>query len=75
MYTKSVYVGRGNGGEGIVRSDSQFYNLVADKKEKISKKWATRINMLLPVLKQPNNRRELDLMDTKGKRVSTIYNG
>ena len=37
MYTKSVYVGRGNGGEGIIRSDSQFYNLVADKKEKISK--------------------------------------
>lgn len=58
----------------MVRSGSEIYNLVAEirytQKEKISKNWDTRTNILLPIIKQPNDERELDLWIPRG-RVST----
>lgn len=57
----------------ILRSCLQIYNSVAEirytQKEKMSKKWDTKTNINLYVIKCQNNGRELDLMDTKGKSL------
>lgn len=45
------------------------------QKKKISKKWDTRTNINLHIIKCRNNGRELDLTDTKGKSLQTRIDG